>query len=315
MKQPGPRFMLMPVGLVVGHPERHMNTPKIHYESRSGGYLGKHMQAPGITSGQRRSSGASGSRPRGGPRGNAGAVGAAVAAVQGAKRNAADGGVQRVKRQAVAPARIHGGDLKAEMKEAKKLIKDLMAHRSGWPFNKPVDITIFPQYTSVIANPMDLRTIDRKIDSNQYGTLDGFAADLKLVWSNCYQFNQDPTADVNIMAKELESIADERILRIPEELEEKRATKAEDGQTDLKKQLREQKKFNDEMKAMLQQQQETIRMQQVSGRALDMGACAPHFLALSERAHLFFFVPCIRTLLPPGAALWWSPSLPLPSPP
>ena len=223
--------------------------------------------------------------------------------------------MQRVKRQAVAPARIHGGDLKAEMKEAKKLIKDLMAHRSGWPFNKPVDITIFPGYASVITNPMDLRTIDRKIDSNQYVTLESFAADLKLVWSNCYQFNQDPTADVNIMAKELEKIADERLLRIPEELEEKRATKAEDGQTDLKKQLREQKKFNDEMKAMLQQQQETIRMQQVSGRALHMGAFAPHFLALSERAHLFFFVPCIRTLLPPGAALWWSPSLPLPSPP
>ena len=55
-------------------------------------------------------------------------------------------------------------------------------------------------------------------------------------------------------------LADERILRIPEELEEKRATKAEDGQTDLKKQLREQKKFNDEMKAMLQQQQEIYQM-------------------------------------------------------
>ena len=108
---------------------------------------------------------------------------------------------------------IDGGDLKAEMKEAKKLIKELMAHRSGWPFNKPVDITIFPQYTSVIANPMDLRTIDRKIDSNQYGTLDGFATDLKLVWSNCYQFNQDPTADVNIMAKELESIAEKLKLK------------------------------------------------------------------------------------------------------
>ena len=191
--------------------------------------------------------------------------------MQGAKRNAADGGVQRVKRQAVAPARIHGGDLKAEMKEAKKLIKELMAHRSGWPFNKPVDITLFPQYTSVIANPMDLRTIDRKIDSNQYGTLDGFATDLKLVWSNCYQFNQDPTADVNIMAKELESIADERLLRIPEELEEKRATKAEDGQSDLKKQLREQKKRNDEMYAMMQQQQSLINMMPMQQGMMQQG--------------------------------------------
>ena len=49
LRESGPRFLLVPVGLVHGNPERAMITPKIHFESRSGGYLGKHMQHPGTS--------------------------------------------------------------------------------------------------------------------------------------------------------------------------------------------------------------------------------------------------------------------------
>lgn len=166
----GPRFVLIPCGLVHGHPERPMITPKIHFESRSGGYLGKHMQAPSISAGARRS-GSSGSRPRG-PRGNSGAVATAVSAVHaGQKRSLmpsaaetfAPGGVQRVKRATVAPSRIAAGGgettLKMEVKEAKSLLKVLSTHKSAWPFSKPVDITKFQDYYHAISQPMDLNTM------------------------------------------------------------------------------------------------------------------------------------------------------------
>ena len=39
VREAGPRFLLVPVGLVHGHPERAMTTPKIHFENNSGGYL------------------------------------------------------------------------------------------------------------------------------------------------------------------------------------------------------------------------------------------------------------------------------------
>ena len=147
-----------------------MTTPKIHFESRSGGYLGKHMQAPSISAGARRS-GSSGSRPRG-PRGNAGAVATSVSAVHaGQKRQLppqaaasfAPGGVQRVKRQTIAPSRISAGggetNVKLELKEAKRLLKDLLGHKSAWPFAKPVDITKFQDYYHAIKQPMDLGTM------------------------------------------------------------------------------------------------------------------------------------------------------------
>ena len=164
IREAGPRFALVPVGLVHGHPESSAITPKIHFESRSGGYLGKHMQAPGSSAGARRS-GSSGSRPRG-PRGNAGAVSAGHA---GQKRAlAAEAGVgfggsgQRVKRQTLAPSRITLGaenTLKLELKECKKLLKDMLAHKSAWPFSRPVDITKYLDYYNTISKPMDLGTM------------------------------------------------------------------------------------------------------------------------------------------------------------
>lgn len=169
VREAGPRFLLVPVGLVHGHPERPMTTPKIHFENNSGGYLGKHMQAPSIAAGARRS-GSSGSRPRG-PRGNGGAVAGAVSAVHTAqKRGLAPhaaasfnpGGGQRAKRQTVAPAQFTAGTTdgapKLELKECKKLMKDLLAHKAAWPFSRPVDITKFPDYYQAITQPMDLGT-------------------------------------------------------------------------------------------------------------------------------------------------------------
>ena len=199
-------FLLVPVGLVHGHPERPMVTPRFHCESRSGGYLGKYMQTPSISSGARRS-GSSGTRAPRGPRGNAGAVAEGVAAIAGQKRAlpAAGGPLPgsmvagRTKRPSIAPPRISAGtegSIKQELKEAKKLIKELMNHRSAWPFNQPVDVVKFPNYYQLIEHPIDMGTMKKRLDSNHYADLDQFAADMKRMWTNCYSFNQDPNSDV-----------------------------------------------------------------------------------------------------------------------
>ena len=263
IREAGPRFALVPVGLVHGHPESSAVTPKIHFESRSGGYLGKHMQAPGSSAGARRS-GSSGSRPRG-PRGNAGAVSAGHA---GQKRTlAAEAGVgfggsgQRVKRQTLAPSRITVGadnTLKLELQECKKLLKDLLAHKSAWPFSRSVDITKYVDYYNTISNPMDLGTMKKKLDNCVYGELESFAADLRLVWANCYTYNKDPNSDVCVMARELEGLGEARLARIPEVIEEKRSeskTKQTDDFKSMQKQLRMQQKQVLEMQQLMLQQQ------------------------------------------------------------
>ena len=169
MVEGGPRFFFAPVGLVHGHPERATTTPKIHFENSSGGYLGKYMQPASIAAGARRS-GSSGSRPRAGPRGNAGAVASVVSSIADARKRGLPGGAggaggdgHRSKRQAIAPPRLAMGSgdgvLKAELKEAKKLLKELMSHQQAWPFTKPVDTIKFPDYLDVIKSPMDLSTL------------------------------------------------------------------------------------------------------------------------------------------------------------
>ena len=72
------------------------------------------------------------------------------------------GSGQRVKRQTLAPSRITLGaenTLKLELKECKKLLKDLLAHKSAWPFSRPVDITKYLDYYNTISKPMDLGTM------------------------------------------------------------------------------------------------------------------------------------------------------------
>ncbi len=57
------------------------------------------------------------------------------------------------------------------------------------PFHRPVDITHFPTYFEVIANPIDLQTIRDKIKRYEYRTADAFIKDFELMRHNAIKFN------------------------------------------------------------------------------------------------------------------------------
>lgn len=67
------------------------------------------------------------------------------------------------------------------------------------PFYKPVDVIglELDNYYDVIKSPMDLSTIKEKLDSKQYLNAAEFAADFRLMFSNCYRFNRsmDPVVE------------------------------------------------------------------------------------------------------------------------
>eukprot|EP00644_Phytophthora_capsici_P000089 jgi/Phyca11/99582/e_gw1.4.1232.1 len=68
-----------------------------------------------------------------------------------------------------------------------------MQNNSG-PFNAPVDTTLkgLEDYSQIIKNPMDLRTIKTKIESGKYegsGGYEKFAEDIRLVWDNAVLYN------------------------------------------------------------------------------------------------------------------------------
>lgn len=72
-----------------------------------------------------------------------------------------------------------------------KVIEYIKGHRDAWPFVGPVDEDYAPNYYKVIREPMDLQTIEDKLDNQEYLTLDQFRSDFQLVVLNCHKYNGD----------------------------------------------------------------------------------------------------------------------------
>ena len=60
---------------------------------------------------------------------------------------------------------------------------------NAWIFTQPVDATRVPDYYRVIASPMDLGTVQRRLEGGEYATPAEFADDVRLVWANCAAYN------------------------------------------------------------------------------------------------------------------------------
>ena len=72
-------------------------------------------------------------------------------------------------------------------------------------FSEPVDPIALgiPTYTQVIKEPMDLRTLHRKMETNEVKSPDEFARLCRLVFENAVMFNVDPTHSVHQAARNL----------------------------------------------------------------------------------------------------------------
>lgn len=79
-----------------------------------------------------------------------------------------------------------------------------MEHSRAWPFLKPVSEEDVPNYRQFISKPMDFSTLVKNIDDHKYSTMKQFEEDLRLIFSNCYTFNDSESVYVK-SAKELES--------------------------------------------------------------------------------------------------------------
>uniref|UniRef100_A0AAZ3P9X9 Uncharacterized protein n=1 Tax=Oncorhynchus tshawytscha TaxID=74940 RepID=A0AAZ3P9X9_ONCTS len=104
------------------------------------------------------------------------------------------------------------------------LIRDMLSKKHiayAWPFYKPVDAHALGlhDYHHIIKHPMDLGTVKDKLDSRQYRDAQHFAADVRLMFSNCYKYNP-PDHDVVNMARKLQDVFEMRFAKMPDELEE-----------------------------------------------------------------------------------------------
>lgn len=81
----------------------------------------------------------------------------------------------------------------------------------AWPFYKPVDAELLGlhDYFDIIKKPMDLGTVKQKMDNRAYKTATEFAADVRLIFTNCYKYNP-PDHDVVAMARKLQDVFEMR---------------------------------------------------------------------------------------------------------
>ncbi|KIK71261.1 hypothetical protein GYMLUDRAFT_976433 [Collybiopsis luxurians FD-317 M1] len=116
----------------------------------------------------------------------------------------------------------------AQYRFCQSTVRSLKKLKDAGPFLRPVDPVALniPHYPSIIKNPMDFSTIERKLtasnpvkpDTNlhnpRYHNTDEFIADVRLIISNCITFN-GPDHVITAMGKRVGEVFDKQIKNMP----------------------------------------------------------------------------------------------------
>ncbi|XP_028278026.1 bromodomain testis-specific protein-like [Parambassis ranga] len=108
--------------------------------------------------------------------------------------------------------------LSKELRSCNDILKELLSKRHqaySWPFRTPVDAVAMNlhDYHDIIKQPMDLSTIRKKLDKGEYANAKEFAADVRLMFSNCYRYNP-PSHEVAYSARKLQEIFEARYMKL-----------------------------------------------------------------------------------------------------
>ncbi|KAK9473361.1 uncharacterized protein V1510DRAFT_402381 [Dipodascopsis tothii] len=95
------------------------------------------------------------------------------------------------------------------------LLNEMTNHPSAWPFAQPVNKDEVSDYYQIIKEPMDLSTMEQRLESDAYSTMEEFLYDARLIFNNCRQYNNETTTYFK-NANKLEKFMTQRLRDIPE---------------------------------------------------------------------------------------------------
>jgi Bromodomain/Bromodomain extra-terminal - transcription regulation len=110
----------------------------------------------------------------------------------------------------------------------------------------PVSLGI-PTYFHIIKEPMDLGTLERKVDSGEVKTPEEFARLARLVFNNAMTFNVDPSHMVHQAARNLLTFFNQKFEPVEKQLADLRKAEGEDKRRN--KSDKKRKRGEDEMKS------------------------------------------------------------------
>ncbi|CEP61621.1 chromatin-binding protein BDF1 LALA0_S03e07030g [Lachancea lanzarotensis] len=105
---------------------------------------------------------------------------------------------------------------KHQNKHATTAVKAVKRLKDARPFLQPVDPVALnvPLYYNFIQRPMDLGTIERKLQHNAYETPEQVSADFNLMVENCVRFNGESAA-ISQMGRNIEASFEKHMLGMP----------------------------------------------------------------------------------------------------
>jgi hypothetical protein len=162
--------------------------------------------------------------------------------------------------------------------------KDLLG---GSFFAEPVDPVAhgIPTYHQIITNPMDLGTVQAKMDANEVQSPEEFARLMRLIFENAIKFNVDPGHVVHQSALNLLTLFNNKFRDIDRVLDKKKPTKKE-LKEQKKKQQEELKRIENERKRKREEDEDpTLRMIRVmhsSCAEVEKNLAALHSLSASN---------------------------------
>jgi len=86
-------------------------------------------------------------------------------------------------------------------------------------FRKPVDPVALniPSYFSIIKHPMDLSTVEKKLQQSKYPTVASLIDDVRLIFRNCELFNGYDSV-FGKLARTVEGIFDSLLKKMPNQV-------------------------------------------------------------------------------------------------
>lgn len=97
------------------------------------------------------------------------------------------------------------------MQSAHELLDFLVSREDATPFRHPVDLNDFPDYTEVVAEPMDFSTVYRRLEDDLYNDPETFVRDVRLIFSNSRAYNTMPRSRIYGMTIRLAAMFEDRV--------------------------------------------------------------------------------------------------------